>query len=54
MSYYEKEIERVETEYATAVAYMQSLAEWSDEWFAAADRVAELSDELWLRKSYAI
>ena len=54
MSYYDLEIKRVETEYTEAIKVMQSLTEWTDAWFEAADRVAELSDELWLRKSYAI
>ena len=54
MSYYDKELARLETEYAEAVEAMQNSSEWSDEWFELSDRVAELSDELWLRKSYSI
>lgn len=54
MSYYDYEIQRVEKEYEAAIETMQSLPEWSDEWFAATDRVAELSDELWLRRNYSI
>lgn len=54
MSYYDKEIARLETELDQAVKLMNSLTEWSDEWFAATDKVAELNDELWLRRNYSI
>ena len=54
MSYYDKEIARLEIELDQAVKLMNSLTEWSDEWFAATDRVAELNDELWLRRNYSI
>lgn len=54
MSYYDMEIKCIEAEYVKAIEAMQKAVEWSDEWFAAADRVAELSDELWLRRNYSI
>lgn len=54
MSYYDKEIQSLENALNEAVELMNSLTEWSDEWFEVTDRVAELNDELWLRKSYAI
>ena len=54
MSYYDKEITRLEIELDQAVKLMSSLTEWSDEWFEVTDRVAELNDELWLRRNYSI
>ena len=54
MSYYDKEIQRLENALDEAIALMNSLVEWSDEWFAATDKVAELNDELWLRRNYSI
>lgn len=54
MSYYDYEVQRVEKEYEIAIATMQSLPEWSDAWFEAADHVAELSDELYMRRNYSI